>query len=366
MSGSPGPVPRYLDEQGLEHRQLPAVASTSRPRLDANGHILGRGVMQGSIRERVWRDQDTPPQIVTPSRLYLVEEVGEVFEEAVARARAAPLLGLAAEGELLGRGEPLAWLLLATNEDVFMFDVQALGEQGWRFGLRTILQDAAQVKVAHDCRALSDCLWHQHEVRLAGVWDTMAADMVFVTATVQFGLLPRYTRSQAHLLRDYLGVDDLHLAFPRYRRAHLSADLARWRERPLPEHLLLIAAREVLYLPCLHALVRAATLQPFHRAVALLNSGVRDRDAPDAAAAAGEAHQVPAAVLAELPTWDSEAGARRLDKIFLVDGDFVHNNVGNPDPVLIFSKDSMHQAMVGEPADMEPFASTLHQGSTRG
>ena len=234
MSGSPGPAPRYLDEQGLEHRQLPAVASTSRPRLDANGHILGRGVMQGSIRERVWRDQDTPPQIVTPSRLYLVEEVGEVFEEAVARARAAPLLGLAAEGELLGRGEPLAWLLLATNEDVFMFDVQALGEQGWRFGLRTILQDAAQVKVAHDCRALSDCLWHQHEVRLAGVWDTMAADMVFVTATVQFGLLPRYTRSQAHLLRDYLGVDDLHLAFPRYRRAHLSADLARWRERPLP------------------------------------------------------------------------------------------------------------------------------------
>ena len=32
-----------------------------------------------------------------------------------------------------------------------------------------------------------------------------------------------------------------------------------------------------------------------------------------------------------------------LGKYFLVDGNFIHYNVGNPDPVLIYSKDSMHQ-----------------------
>ena len=46
-----------------------------------------------------------------------------------------------------------------------------------------------------------------------------------------------------------------------------------------------------------------------------------------------------------LPVWDRERGVRRLvEKGFLVEGSFLHNNVGNPDPVLIYSRDSMHQA----------------------
>ena len=36
-------------------------------------------------------------------------------------------------------------------------------------------------------------------------------------------------------------------------------------------------------------------------------------------------------------------GRRKLGQYFLVEGNFVHYNVGNPDPVLIYSKDSMHQ-----------------------
>ena len=40
---------------------------------------------------------------------------------------------------------------------------------------------------------------------------------------------------------------------------------------------------------------------------------------------------------------DQEMGRRKLGQYFLVEGNFVHYNVGNPDPVLIYSKDSMHQ-----------------------
>ena len=70
---------------------------------------------------------------------------------------------------------------------------------------------------------------------------------------------------------------------------------------------------------------------------------MRDADDPDAAGMAAEAHLVPRAVRSLLPNWDPEVGRRKLGQYFLVEGNFVHYNVGNPDPVLIYSKDSMHQ-----------------------
>ena len=178
--------------------------------------------------------------------------MGDVYEEAVVRVQAAGLVGLSGEGGLLGRASPLAFLLLATREDVFMFDVERMGVEGWQYGLRTVLQDPKLLKVLHDCRQLSDCLWHRHNVRLAGVFDTMAGDMVYISNNLLFGLLPRYTRSQSHLVRDYLGVEDDQIAFPRYRRARLSEEQEVWRARPLAQNLQLLAARGLL---CLQALL---------------------------------------------------------------------------------------------------------------
>ena len=70
---------------------------------------------------------------------------------------------------------------------------------------------------------------------------------------------------------------------------------------------------------------------------------MRDADDPDAASMVAEAHLVPRAVRSLLPNWDPEVGRRKLSQYFLVEGNFIHYNVGNPDPVLIYSKDSMHQ-----------------------
>jgi len=360
-SGDCPPLPRYQDYEGLDYYLLPGVTSTAKPRVDAQGDVLGRGPVQGGIRERLWADQDKPPAILTPSRLYIVDRLGSLFEKAIARLQAAERFGLSSEGGLLGRASPLAFLLFATKEDVFMFDVEELGEEGWDAGLRRVLEEPNLLKIIHDCRQLSDCLWHQHNVRLTGVYDTMAGDMVYISTNLLFGLLPRYTRSQAHLVRDYLGVQDEEIAFPRYRRAGLAEEQEAWRQRPLADHLLLLAARGVLYLPALYAFIRAANLQPFHQAVALLNSQVRDADDPDAARLSVESHQVPRAVSSVLPDWDQEMGRRKLGQYFLVEGNFVHYNVGNPDPVLIYSKDSMHQVNAGPDTDLPPFKSILDE-----
>ena len=307
-------------------------------------------------RGRLWEDPDTPPSVSTPSRLYLVSSLGCLYEEAVSRLRASQVLGLAGQGDLQGRGAPLAWLLLSTQEDVFMFDTAALGEEGWSYGLRTLLQDAGLTKVTHDCRALSDCLWHRHQVLLAGVWDTMAADIVFLSRAVHRGLLPRYSRPQAALLWDYLGVREDHIAFPRVRRDHLAWDQRLWLVRPLPGHIPLAAARSVLYLAGLYSLLRAATLQPFHRAVAVLNSEVRDQEA---ATMVTDTDLVSRRLLGLLPNWDSSQYLRLLDsRRFTVEGNFLHNNTGNPDPGLIYSKDCMHTTTPGFPA----FQSILEAG----
>jgi|ERR1712192_173681 len=101
-----------------------------------------------------------------------------------------------------------------------------------------------------------------------------------------------------------------------------------------------------------------------------------DADDPDAASMAAEAHLVPRplrslllklsgpfiqALRSLLPNWDPELGRRMLGKYFLVDGNFIHYNVGNPDPVLIYSKDSMHQVSAGANIDIPPFKSILDE-----
>ena len=44
-----------------------------------------------------------------------------------------------------------------------------------------------------------------------------------------------------------------------------------------------------------------------------------------------------------LPIWKMDEAAIERNGL-KVDGEFVHQNVGNMDPVLIYSKDAMHQS----------------------
>eukprot|EP00092_Neocalanus_flemingeri_P013813 GFUD01014899.1.p1 GENE.GFUD01014899.1~~GFUD01014899.1.p1 ORF type:complete len:196 (-),score=51.45 GFUD01014899.1:46-633(-) len=168
--------------------------------------------------------------------------------------------------------------------------------------------------------------------------------MLFSTQYVYDGFIPRYARSLAHLLKDYLGIADSDIYFPRYRRTHLAYDSSIWKARPLPNHLVLGAARNTLYMLALYKVVRAATLLSFDRAVHILNTHVREKDDPDADHMAFETRILPSRVKGVLPEWRQDK-EKLEDRGLFIDEHFIHQNVGNPDPVLIFSKDSMHQAM---------------------
>jgi len=332
------------DSCGHQFQQLPAVTQSAKPRIDANGHALHGGRQEKMIREKLWETPDIPPHVETPARLYIVNEVGDQFEEAVDRISHSGMVGLSLEGELLGREGILCWVNICTARDVFMFDILAMGEGAFKFGLKSVLQNSEVVKVVHDCRQVNDCLTHQWGVTLTNVWDTLAGDMVFSTQFVYDGFVPQYARSLPHLLKDYLGIADSKIYFPRYRRTHLAYDSSIWKARPLPQHLVLGAARNTLYLLALYKVVRAATLLPFDRAVHILNTHVREKDDPDADHMAFETRLLPNRVRGVLPEWRQDR-EKLEDRGLFIDGHFIHQNVGNPDPVLIFSKDSMHQAM---------------------
>jgi len=349
-------VEMLTDTDSCNHQfyQLPVVVQSHKPRVDANGHILHGGRQEKMIRERLWVTPETPPHIETPGRLYIVSEVGELFEEAVDRILHSGVVGLSLEGEMLGRRGTLCWLNLCTARDVFMFDIVAMGEDAFKYGLKAILVNEELVKVVHDCRQINDCLTNQWAVEMVNVWDTMAGDLVFSTQNVFDGFVPQYARSLPHLLKDYMGIADSMIFFPRYRRTHLAFDSSVWKIRPLPNHLVLGAARNNLYLLALYKVVKDATLLPFHKAVYILNNHVKEKDDADADQLAFQAQLLPNRIRGVLPEWRQDR-EKLEDKGLYIDGHFIHQNVGNPDPVLIFSKDSMHMAK----PHFQPLSSTL-------
>jgi len=233
----------------------------------------------------LWKNQTEPPVLHTPSRLYVIEEIGDLFEEALERCRKKPRIGVNLEGELLGRVGVLCYLVISTVQDVFMFDILKMGKNAFDYGLRSILQDENIMKVFHDVRMPSDILFNQYDVTLENVFDTLSADVVFRNSwSVNKEVIQRYTRTLPQMAKDYLGVADSHLFFPKYRNSKLKEDTSIWRQRPLPKHLILGVARKTIYLLPLQPICRDAVELPFRRGVSVLLSCVRDADEPDAAA----------------------------------------------------------------------------------
>ena len=109
---------------------------------------------------------------------------GVELDEAIAECCLSPLLAVDLEGISMSRVGLVTLLQVAVDDDVFLFDVQALSteelfhrEVGDEKTLQSILEDPAVTKLMFDCRVDSDALYHQHGVSLNGVWDVQLADV---------------------------------------------------------------------------------------------------------------------------------------------------------------------------------------------
>ena len=314
---------------------------TFEPRIDCNNKEVHGGHSEKIIRQKLWKNHKSFPTIETPLKLCVIDKFDDLFSEAVETLEKCARVGLSCEGKMLGRHGQLCWVALSTEDDVFMFDIISLGEDVFKFGLRHILQEGSIRKIVHDARFIADCLHHQYGVEIVNMYDTMVGDQVFLNQQVFEGFLPSNFRSLSTVLRDYLGIEDYHIFYPRYRRTHMEQDTSVWKARPASQCLLLGAARNCLYLQALYGVVRKGTLLPFHQAVSVLQSCIRDQDDPDAQQSLAGLDRLPGKLTAALPDWERD---QKKWSSLPLDVPYIHSNASNPDPLCIFSKDSMHQS----------------------
>ena len=106
----------------------------------------------------------------------LLEAISEIKQKIAERNT---LLAVDCEGDSLSRKGALTVITVATEEKVYIFDVQKLGQVVFSGGLGEILEDSSREKLMFDCRQDSDALWHQFQVKLKGVLDIQLLEIIY-------------------------------------------------------------------------------------------------------------------------------------------------------------------------------------------
>ena len=104
---------------------------------------------------------------------------GAISELKLKIAEGNSLLAVDCEGNSLSREGALTIITVATEEKVYIFDVQKLGQATFSSGLGEILEDESRKKLMFDCRQDSDALWHQFKVKLSGVLDLQLLEVIY-------------------------------------------------------------------------------------------------------------------------------------------------------------------------------------------
>jgi len=246
------------------------------------------------------------PDRKTTHRVYLVDMVdSKLFEESISRLMKASRVGLVGKGEALGREGVLSMLVLAAEEEVFVFDVLLLGMDGFQYGLYAVLHRPDLVKVVHDVRQLSDILHHQFQVTLVNVFDTMAAHLVVANWEADN---PRQNLEVAPTLEDtlrrFLKMSDLEFGIPEATGSSQAAASSRWRLRALPHQLLLEAAVSAFLLLPLANVLEQKLLEPVNRTSEALLDQIRSlTDDSEAEQAALTPQFNPDSMILALPLW---------------------------------------------------------------
>ncbi|XP_071600826.1 piRNA biogenesis protein EXD1 isoform X2 [Heliangelus exortis] len=174
------------------------------------------------------------------------------FGSAILHLKQQSVVSVAGEGVNLCRHGKLSLLEMATKSRIFLFDIFLLGPQAFKNGLQMVLEDKNILKIMHDCRWISDCLFHQYGVLLSNVFDTQVADTLqFSMATG--GFLPHRVCSFQECLMQHLKIPSTWLASIKCRQQMASESPDKWFLRPLPASLLKALALEALCLLLLHS-----------------------------------------------------------------------------------------------------------------
>uniref|UniRef100_A0A8B9DRQ3 Exonuclease 3'-5' domain containing 1 n=1 Tax=Anser cygnoides TaxID=8845 RepID=A0A8B9DRQ3_ANSCY len=174
------------------------------------------------------------------------------FGPAVLHLKQQRVVSVVGEGVNLCRHGKLSWLQIATKSHIFLFDIFLLGPQAFKNGLQMVLEDKNILKVIHDCRWISDCLFHQYSVLLCNVFDTQVAD-VLQFSMVTGGYFPHRICTLQECLMQHLKIPSKWDALVKCRQEVASENPDIWFLRPFPPSLLQALALKAMYLLLVHS-----------------------------------------------------------------------------------------------------------------
>lgn len=243
---------------------------------DATSRCFGNAVQEKSVADDLTKvSRDGQRDIHMPLSYSIICQLDEHYLAAIDHLQQQSIVGLAVEGVDIGRYGHLCWLQVGTREHVFLFDMIVLGGACFQQGLADILSSHTLQKVVHDCRKMSDMLWHQYQVQMVNIFDTQVADMN-VYQLRHRGDLPYYTKSLPACLFEHLSLTTEQVFIYKIREESLKEDQSMWMLRPASDVILDAAVKNVAFLLELRIALLERMLSRFVDGVDVYLSVIRD------------------------------------------------------------------------------------------
>ncbi|GFR92151.1 exonuclease 3'-5' domain-containing protein 1 [Elysia marginata] len=251
-------------ESNTENEQTESVEEPETPkkeRLTTTADIISLANLNGYFGENVDFEDFYETQHYT-----LICRISEKFYESIKNILEHRAVGVAFEGQNLGRDGTLSLVQIATDSEVIIFDIVRLGNEAFEAGLRTVFESDDVMKVIHDCRWIADLLRYQHEISMTNIFDTQVAN-AFVCRSLSGGKWPNNVDSLPVCLNNYLNLPPQDVNFSQITEHNNEDNEKVWLVRPLPFELLDAATDNAIHLLKLQRILLAEMLVEFKAAV---------------------------------------------------------------------------------------------------
>lgn len=129
--------------------------------------------LANTVKKHLKISQKECENVIKISKKYIfINQVDNSFHEALEDLKQYSYIAVSTDGAGMGRKCKMPFLVMSTPHQIYIFDIKVMQYHAFEAGLRDILQSENPKKIVHDCRKLSDCLSHKHNVHLKSVFDT--------------------------------------------------------------------------------------------------------------------------------------------------------------------------------------------------
>ncbi|XP_050362473.1 piRNA biogenesis protein EXD1-like [Nymphalis io] len=223
-------------------------------------------------------------EIIKTSKKYIyINQVDHSFYEAINDLNQYSYIAVSTDGANMGRKCKMPFLVISTSQQIYIFDIQVLQYHAFEAGLKKILENENPKKIVHDCRKLSDCLYHKHNVKLNSVFDTQVGDLII--SKNKTGRLPINVKTFSECLNSHLGL--------KQNSIQEKLDIVQCTERPLSTSIKETLAKNICYLHRLSEMINDQMMLPFLRGVECFVENLRSCDDFKAWELCGKQYQLP-------------------------------------------------------------------------